>query len=45
VIEHGVLIDHGDSLEEVPESQYRTQGYQPPVEELPWQAEDEGDYA
>jgi hypothetical protein len=44
VIEHGVLVDYGDATsEEVPESQYRARSYQPAFEQLPWQAEDEGD--
>jgi hypothetical protein len=46
VTEHGVLVDYGNSTSgEVPESQYRARGYQPPFEQLPWQAEDEGDNA
>jgi hypothetical protein len=44
VTQHSVRIrqDTGDE-EEIPETQYRSRGYAPPFEKLPWKMEDEGD--
>ena len=46
VTQHSVLVDVDDSArKEMPESQYREKGYQPPFERLPWKMEDEGNAA
>lgn len=36
--QHSAWIDYGTKSFEVPEDQYRSQGYQPPFDDLPWKA-------
>ena len=38
--QHSVRVKHDNTVElEVPESFYREEGWQPPVDELPWHGE------
>jgi hypothetical protein len=46
VTQHSVCVDVGGATpKEMPESEYREKGHQPPFEQLPWKMEDEGDAA
>ena len=39
--QHSVRVKHDNTVElEVPESFYREEGWQPPVDELPWHGEE-----
>jgi surface antigen len=46
VTQHSVRVEYDNEGErEIPETEYRSRGYAPAFDELPWQVEDEGDVA